>query len=964
MLNKNKEILTAKETELEKLNETVKAQAAELRDEYERTKLLLDATPLACRLMKKVEHGRFELFDCNKESAILFGFRDKQEFMERYFETYPEYQPDGKYSIEEGQRLFEKAYTEGRSVSNFHFQIPDGTPIPCEVTLVRVKYGNDFVVAGYTRDLREHNKMMEEIERRDILLSAANQASGMLLRSEMADFTDDLHACMGMLADTVGVDRISIWKNFVENDQLHYYNQVFEWAGGTGFPEDDVTHNSVKEPRCYDLIVPTWEEILSRGECINRRINDMPPYERPHFTKQGIKSVFVSPVFIENQFWGFVGYDNYHQERDFTENEQMIMNSTGIMIANALLRNEMMQKLQFANQAKSDFLAKMSHEMRTPLNAIIGLSALALEDETVNEETRLNIEKVSNAGDILLSTVNDILDLSKIEAGKLELVPVRYDMPSLLNDTVTQSVMHIGEKPIEFILDIDETLPALLFGDDLRIKQLFNNLLSNAFKYTKEGTVELGVRCEREGAETVWMTAWVKDTGVGIKPEKLASLFDEFMQADKHINRHVVGTGLGLSITKKMAELMGGGITVESDYGKGSTFTVRLKQGFVTDAHIGSDVVDNLKSFKYSEHKRRRDAKYVRPKLPYARVLVVDDNVTNLDVARGLMKPYNMKQVDCVTGGQDAIDAVREEKIMYNAILMDHMMPEMDGIEATRRIRDIGTEYAKNIPIIACTANAIAGNEQMFLDNGFQAFISKPLEIGRLDDIIKRWVRGKEQEKHHDEQRDFTEENHANEALRRIFDNAVIPGLDVQSGIDRFDGDAESYLNVLRSYANNIEPSLKKIETVDRDRLSEYTIIVHGIKGSSRSICAEPTGDLAEKLERASEAGDYDFVMKNNEAFVKLTQALSIDILNLISEIDAANQKPHRDRPDKEVLIKLLIACGTYHMDVVYAAVRELERYTYEFDGDLVPWLSENVEQFNIDDVVERVTLYVSENEG
>jgi signal transduction histidine kinase len=297
----------------------------------------------------------------------------------------------------------------------------------------------------------------------------------------------------------------------------------------------------------------------------------------------------------------------------------------------------MMQKLQFANQAKSDFLAKMSHEMRTPLNAIIGLSALALEDETVNEETRLNIEKVGNAGDILLSTVNDILDLSKIEAGKLELAPVKYDMPSLLNDTVTQSVMHIGEKPIEFILDIDETLPALLCGDDRRIKQLFNNLLSNAFKYTKEGTVELGVRCERDGedAETVWMTAWVKDTGVGIKPEKIASLFDEFMQADTQINRHVVGTGLGLSITKKMAELMGGGITVESDYGKGSTFTVTLRQGFVTDAHIGSDVVDNLKRFKYSEHKRRRDAMYARTKLPYARVLVVDDNVTNLDVARG-----------------------------------------------------------------------------------------------------------------------------------------------------------------------------------------------------------------------------------------------------------------------------------------------------------------------------------------
>ncbi|MCL1941828.1 MAG: ATP-binding protein, partial [Synergistaceae bacterium] len=724
-------------------------QATQLREAHERTKILLDATPLACRLWNR----NFEIFDCNEESVKLYGVKDKQEYMARHFELSPEFQPDGQNSIDLTYKILEKVFAEGSYIFEWMYQTLDGTPLPAEITLVRVPYGDDYAVAGYSRDLREHKKFMHEIEKRDYLMNAVNNAAGILLRSEIDDFEGDLHRCMGILAEAVGTDRVTIWKNHTENGML-YYSHVFEWAGSAAITEDKTytagAHRNIKEPRCYREKAPSWEDILSGGGCINSLVRDMPPKERAHFSSQGVLSIFVTPVFMGDQFWGFVAYDNYGHERIFTENEQTIMRSGGVVITNALFRNKMMLNIrdasvkleaalndaQNANRAKSDFLAKMSHEMRTPLNAVIGLSELTLDSSDLGEEAYSNLKKIYNAGMTLLSTVNDILDISKIEAGRLELAPVEYDVPSLINDAITQSIMRIAEKPIKFVLDIEDDLPAMLYGDDLRVKQILNNLLSNSFKYTKEGSVELSVRCEKDGDE-VWMTVRIKDTGIGIRPEDLSNLFTEYIQMESKSNRKIEGTGLGLPITKRLVEMMDGSITAESEYGKGSIFTVKLRQESAGDATIGPDVVRNLKNFSYSDSKRDRNFHMSRVNLSYARVLVVDDVVTNLDVAKGFMKPYGM-QIDCVSSGQKAIDAVRDESVRYNAIFMDHMMPGMDGMEATRIIREeIGSEYAKTVPIIALTANAIAGNEEMFLGSGFQAFISKPIEIDRLDAVIR-----------------------------------------------------------------------------------------------------------------------------------------------------------------------------------------------------------------------------------
>jgi CheY-like chemotaxis protein len=354
-------------------------------------------------------------------------------------------------------------------------------------------------------------------------------------------------------------------------------------------------------------------------------------------------------------------------------------------------------------------------------------------------------------------------------------------------------------------------------------------------------------------------------------------------------SRNVEGTGLGLAITRRLAGMMDGTVTVESAYGKGTVFHVRLRQSFVSDAPIGSEVAKNIMNSRYTVSKREAVAKLMRVNMSYAYVLVVDDVTTNLDVARGMLKPYGMR-VDCVLSGQEAIDKIKAGDPRYTAIFMDHMMPGMDGIEATRIIREeIATEYARNIPIIALTANAVIGNEEMFLQKGFQAFISKPIDIMKMDSILRQWVRDKSKEKKTGETGDNAEslsgENgHDSRAggNEMGLDGISIRGLDIRMGLERFDQDEELYLTVLQSYAKNTRPILDNMsESLGSGNLEDYAIAVHGVKGSSYGVSARETGKAAEDLETAAKAGNLEVVNAGHLIFVKATEAF-------LDRIDAA----------------------------------------------------------------------------
>jgi signal transduction histidine kinase/CheY-like chemotaxis protein len=622
-----------------------------------------------------------------------------------------------------------------------------------------------------------------------------------------------------------------------------------------------------------------------------------------------------------------------------------------------------------ASEAKSHFLANMSHEMRTPLNAVIGFAELELGKEKEGESTypdgtRESLEKIYSSGVTLLGLINDILDISKIESGKFELVPVNYDMPSLLNDTVVLNIVRIGSKPIVFKLDIDENLPARLFGDELRIKQIFNNLLSNAFKYTREGEVILRIRCEQDN-EGVWMNFSVSDTGMGIKEEDVGKLFGEYNQVDTKSNRHIEGTGLGLAITKRMVEMMNGTISVASEYGKGTTFTVRILQGFISEAFIGKELAENLMEFRYIMTRRDRNKHLTRVHIPYARVLVVDDVATNLDLARGIMKPYGMT-VDCAGSGRAAVEMVRKGEPRYNAVFMDHMMPGMDGIEAVRIIRnEIDSDYARNVPIIALTANAIIGNEKLFLNNGFQDFLTKPIDIMKMNDSINRWVRDKKLEKElgldtesrlAEENRNADADNPEGNIGRRITELIrfiQVEGLDAEKGLERFGGDGKAYMDSLRSYMVHTPSLLDAAQAAES--LADYAITVHGIKGSSYGISANDIGQQAEHLEHAAKAGNAEFIERENEGFVEAAGQFITNLAKLLDALEEKIQKPRRAAPDPALLARIRDAAEQYDMNGLDSTLEELEQCVYESDAELVPWLREQIDKSEFEEIMERL---------
>jgi len=657
-------------------------------------------------------------------------------------------------------------------------------------------------------------------------------------------------------------------------------------------------------------------------------------------------------------------------------------------------RKAIEEELVAASHAKSMFLARMSHELRTPLNVIIGLTDLMLEEEELHSTVKQNLATIGNAGDTLLCLVNDILDISKIDSGKLELIPVEYQTTSMINDTIVLLKTYIGEKPIDFRLHISKDLPTTLFGDELRVKQILNNLLSNAIKYTQKGMVELSVETERSG-DDVWVDITVKDTGIGIHKDDMPNLFSEYYKADTKLNRKIEGTGLGLSITKKLVEMMDGQITAESEYGKGSAFHFRIRQGFVGNETIGSMAVENLNNLNYRDTKRLMSRKLVRANLEHARVLVVDDMQTNLVVTVGLMQKYKMK-VDCVTSGQASIDRISEQSPIYDAIFMDHMMPGMDGIEAAKAIRSLGTPYAKNIPIIALTANAVLGSEAMFYANGFQDFLSKPVDIMRLDAVLNKWLSSSPNPDSQAAPKQTSSpadpslptggiaidapsaalDTHGipadtpsvaldasvimadapDVALNASCIDVDIPGIDNEKVNYLYDGDMEIFLPVLRSYAAHSLDYLEKLRNATEETLSECTIIAHGIKGASANICAETIRATAAEMEANARKGDFAKFMALKGPFLEDAAKLIDSINAWLENYDKNNEKPLLDTPNFDVLKELRHSCETYDMSGIDSAMDILESSNYKNGGDLVTWLREKIDTMEVEEVVARLS--------
>ena len=719
----------------------------------------------------------------------------------------------------------------------------------------------------------------------------------------------------------------------------------------------------------------------------------------------------------------------YEKQIVSIENKEGIQGYSLVLMDVTKLHN-LMQELQVekqnaedANQAKSAFMSNMSHEIRTPMNAIVGMTEILLRS-SLPEQERGYLYNIQNSGNALLKIINDILDFSKIESGKLELTEDQYEPMSMLSDLGMIFLNRIGNKEVELLFDIDSELPAKLYGDELRIRQVVINIVNNAIKFTEKGYVKLTIQVKSIENDSIELFFSVKDTGQGIAEEDLGKIFSSFQQVDTKRNRYKEGTGLGLSISKQLIEMMGGSIEVQSEYEKGSEFYFTIHQKLV-DPNKAADIkeenkagvilfrfantylqgaadklaqaydlsavrsesisedadpvkyvfTDNIHSLSERERelfKKWESAIYVlkNPMLdsdgepgaiilnkplyslsfcqainreirgvavksessisftaPDARILIVDDNEMNLKVALGLLEPLHM-QIDTAENGKKAVDMV-QKNANYDLVFMDHMMPVMDGIEATHEIRKLEGEYYQSLPIIALSANATTEARKMFQDEGLNDFVAKPIQMKDICECIVKWL-----------PEDLVQENTVGMQAADTEEEElpVIENLDVSEGIKNC-GSRKLFLSLLGDFYKLIDPKSAKVEQCLADgMIRDYTIEVHALKNTARMIGAMELSGLFYEMEQLGNAGDQEQLRERTPAVLELYRSYK----PILAEY-AEDEENHKEKTSaaviRETLMRLHDAMDGFDLDEADRELKELKRYI--LPDDLQPMLEQ-----------------------
>ena len=512
---------------------------------------------------------------------------------------------------------------------------------------------------------------------------------------------------------------------------------------------------------------------------------------------------------------------------------------------------------QQANRAKSDFLANMSHEIRTPINAVLGIDEMILRESTDSKILEYASD-IKQAGSMLLSLINDILDFSKIESGKMDIIPVDYDLGVLLSDTIDMIRSRAEEKKLQFELNIESNTPVHLHGDEVRLRQIITNILTNAVKYTPEGIITLTVSGKKVSEKAVQLYVSVKDTGIGIKEEDIGRLYDSFQRVDESRNRNIEGTGLGLSITMRLLNLMGSRLEVESAYGEGSDFYFYLEQEQLDDEILGEDIQ------KYCEKVRGEISVSTEQfYAPDAKILVVDDNEMNLKVFSGLLKNHGM-QIDTAMSGKECL--ARIEQNAYHMIFMDHLMPEMDGVETLRQIRELKTNRSKDAVIIILTANAVSGAREMFLEEGFADYLSKPIIAVNLEKMIQKYLPEELLTNNDLEQKNKIPATSDEAARSAPSENGLVSW---EKGKAFFMGDEELYREMLQAFLES-SSAMELRQYYEESDFDNYRIKIHAMKANLANIGAMSVSDKAKQLELALvNENNVSYVQENHDEFMK-----------------------------------------------------------------------------------------------
>ncbi len=527
---------------------------------------------------------------------------------------------------------------------------------------------------------------------------------------------------------------------------------------------------------------------------------------------------------------------------------------------------------QQANRAKSDFLANMSHEIRTPINSVLGMDEMILrecDDPTILEYAA----DIKRAGGMLLSLINDILDFSKIESGKMDILPVDYDLGIVISETVDMIRSKAQDKNLELLMNIDPSTPAHLYGDEVRIRQIITNILNNAVKYTKQGSVTLTVSGKHLSQEMVELYVCVKDTGIGIKEEDIGRLFDSFQRVDESRNRNIEGTGLGLSITMRLLNLMDSQLEVKSIYGEGSDFYFYLKQKMTDDQVIG----ENIQKY-YQNEKRISDAAGQIFCAPDAKILVVDDNEMNLKVFLGLLKNHGM-QIDTAMSGRECLSMM--EKNAYHIIFVDHQMPEMDGVETLKQSVLLQNNLSKDAIMIILTANAVSGAREMFLQEGFEDYLSKPIVVSKLEEMILKYLPQELIKKEALIEEDSVDvpETTENKEIKTQY-------IDLEKGRKFCMDDEAFFRKILDMFAKSVYAQ-ELNQYFENSDFSNYGIKVHAIKTNLANIGAEGASDMAKQLEFAlKKENNVAYVQEHHAEFIRVYKQVQDEAKAYLSAAD------------------------------------------------------------------------------
>ncbi len=911
----------------------------------------------------------------------------------------------------------------------------------------------------------EIDKRTKKIMEQDKLLLTINEVSNSLLsitESENYDFT--VTESLEKLALVFNVCEIGLWR-VVDIDNKRYTYQEHSYRDGEKIAYDtrgmkehissaDNGESLVHQRKdgnvficCHQFNEDYFSKTLQKGKAVRNFYENVPPQLQETFynSSKNYRSLLVAPVFVVDDLFGYIAISGDKEGVEYTEVQESMLLMAGNLFANARRRYEMDLQVHQAHEeallsskAKSNFLANMSHEIRTPLNAILGMAEIVVRDSEggATAEYATEIKKASRN---LLSIINDILDISKIESGKLEIIELEYYITSLLNDVIGLSKVRLQNKSsVILTTHIDNKIPAKLIGDEIRVKQILLNILSNAIKFTRVGNIHFSATSEHSDGKTM-LTFVVKDTGIGIKKEDMEKLFMQFERVDTKKNRNIEGTGLGLAITKQLCEMMGGSISVESEVGKGSTFTIKLPQKYneyiaivescpkkevlIYEARdiyaqavkssiedIGSvcEICNNqsdllnllnerdfdflfvpavhvskVKNLKQSLRRNfiivlmvdpgdtviYRDSttvslpisciqlanifgsndKYIQEKeeirhfvAPKANILVVDDNQVNLKVAKGLMTPYNFK-IDTAVNGALAVEMIKNN--IYDLVFMDHMMPEMDGIDATNVIRGLDGDYYKNVPIIALTANALVGARELFVKEGMNDFLAKPIEIQKLNSILLNWIpKGKIKFVS-----SATDESDDENIL-------TIDGVNTEHGIKLIGGNMDDYIDILHSFYND---GVNKINTIGsafaKQDFKNFRIDVHAVKSAAATIGAYGISEQAKKLEMAAIDNNIQYITAYTDEFIDNYTQLLYDIKDSVSFGDEENAEKAQGDVGilKDRMVKLEEALTELDIDSIEIILEEC--LAYDWSGEINSLLN------NIKEFVEAFDYYSAE---